>query len=88
MVPLHLYRSNPASLRKPQWGIDTSVLSPWAVMSWGMKQLKGVVVGSEEATPRLQAQELVLVENLKVGWLSGVRIYMLTIGVGGCRSSG
>ncbi|OOF98360.1 hypothetical protein ASPCADRAFT_44255 [Aspergillus carbonarius ITEM 5010] len=65
MVPLHLYRSNPASLRKPQWGIDTSVLSPWAVMSWGMKQLKGVVVGSEEATPRLQAQELVLVENLK-----------------------
>ncbi|PWY87064.1 SNF7 family protein [Aspergillus sclerotioniger CBS 115572] len=65
MVPLHLYRSNPASLRKPQWGIDTSVLSPWAVMSWGMKQLKGVVVGSEEATPRLQAQELVLVKNLK-----------------------
>ncbi|PYI04327.1 SNF7 family protein [Aspergillus sclerotiicarbonarius CBS 121057] len=65
MVPLHMYRSNPASLRKPQWGIDTSVLSPWAVMSWGMKQLKGVVVGSEEATPRLQAQELVLVENLK-----------------------
>ncbi|GKZ19433.1 hypothetical protein AbraIFM66951_011043 [Aspergillus brasiliensis] len=65
MVPLHLYRTNPASLRKPQWGIDTSVLSPWAVMSWGMKQLKGVVIGSEEATPRLQAQELVLVENLK-----------------------
>ncbi|GKZ56820.1 hypothetical protein AnigIFM49718_002114 [Aspergillus niger] len=65
MVPLHLYRTNPASLRKPQWGIDTSVLSPWAVMSWGMKQLKGVVIGSEEATPRLQPQELVLVENLK-----------------------
>ena len=69
MVPLHLYRTNPASLRKPQWGIDTSVLSPWAVMSWGMKQLKGVVIGGEEATPRLQPQELVLVENLKVGWL-------------------
>ncbi|PYH73306.1 putative vacuolar sorting protein SNF7 family protein [Aspergillus vadensis CBS 113365] len=65
MVPLHLYRTNPASLRKPQWGIDTSVLSPWAVMSWGMKQLKGVVIGGEEATPRLQPQELVLVENLK-----------------------
>ncbi|RDK46797.1 SNF7 family protein [Aspergillus phoenicis ATCC 13157] len=65
MVPLHLYRTNPASLRKPQWGIDTSVMSPWAVMSWGMKQLKGVVIGSEEATPRLQPQELVLVENLK-----------------------
>ncbi|GJP87213.1 hypothetical protein CBS147343_7895 [Aspergillus niger] len=65
MVPLHLYRTNPASLRKPQWGIDTSVLSPWAVMSWGMKQLKGAVIGSEEATPRLQPQELVLVENLK-----------------------
>ncbi|KAI2826993.1 hypothetical protein CBS147321_8560 [Aspergillus niger] len=65
MVPLHLYRINPASLRKPQWGIDTSVLSPWAVMSWGMKQLKGAVIGSEEATPRLQPQELVLVENLK-----------------------
>lgn len=67
MVPLHLYRTNPASLRKPQWGIDTSVLSPWTVMSWGMKQLKGVVIGGEEATPRLQPQELVLVENLKVG---------------------
>ncbi|PWY70672.1 SNF7 family protein [Aspergillus eucalypticola CBS 122712] len=65
MVPLHLYRTNPASLRKPQWGIDTSVLSPWAVMSWGMKQLKGAVIGGEEATPRLQPQELVLVENLK-----------------------
>ncbi|PWY87528.1 SNF7 family protein [Aspergillus heteromorphus CBS 117.55] len=65
MVPLQLYRSNGASLRKPGWGIDTSVLSPWTVMSWGMKQLKGVVVGSEEATARLQAQELVLVGNLK-----------------------
>ncbi|PYH96424.1 SNF7 family protein [Aspergillus ellipticus CBS 707.79] len=65
MVPLQLYRSNGASLRKPGWGIDTSVLSPWMVMSWGMRQLKGVVVGSEEATPRLQAQVLVLVGNLK-----------------------
>lgn len=34
-----------------------------------MKQLKGVVIGGEEATPRLQPQELVLVENLKVGYV-------------------
>lgn len=33
-----------------------------------MKQLRGFVVGSEslDAAPRLQVQELVLVENLKV----------------------
>ncbi|PYI21003.1 hypothetical protein BO86DRAFT_7770 [Aspergillus japonicus CBS 114.51] len=65
MVPLQMYKNSGVSLQKPGWGIDTSALSPWVVMSWGMKQLKGVVLGSEEATPRLQAQELVLVENLK-----------------------
>ncbi|PYH41571.1 putative vacuolar sorting protein SNF7 family protein [Aspergillus saccharolyticus JOP 1030-1] len=65
MVPLQMYKNSGACLQKPGWGIDTSALSPWVVMSWGMKQLKGVVLGSEEATPRLQAQELVLVENLK-----------------------
>ncbi|RAL14849.1 putative vacuolar sorting protein SNF7 family protein [Aspergillus homomorphus CBS 101889] len=65
MVPLQMYKNSGVSLQKPGWGIDTSALSPWVVMSWGMKQIKGVVLGSEEATPRLQAQELVLVENLK-----------------------
>jgi hypothetical protein len=39
-------------------------------MTWGMKQLRGFVVGSDtpETSARLQVQELVLVENLKV-WL-------------------
>lgn len=36
-------------------------------MTWGMKQLRGFVVGSDtpETSARLQVQELVLVENLK-----------------------
>lgn len=73
MVPLPLYRTNAGSLRKSQWGfIDPSVLSPWNVMSWGMKQLRGIVVSSEglESAPRLRTLELVLVENLQVSWLS------------------
>lgn len=73
MVPLPLYRTDAGSLRKSQWGfIDSSVFSPWNVMSWGMKQLRGIVVGSEglESAPRLRALELVLVENLEASWLS------------------
>ena len=69
MVPLQLYISTPGSLRKSQWGfIDPSILSPWNVMSWGMKQIRGFVVGSDslESAPRLRPLELVLVENLQV----------------------
>ncbi|KAI9930436.1 hypothetical protein ASPWEDRAFT_153616 [Aspergillus wentii DTO 134E9] len=66
MVPVQSYISNPASLRKSQWNIiDPAALSPWNVMSWGMKQLRGIVVGSDESSGRLQVQELVLVENLQ-----------------------
>ncbi|KAJ9291272.1 hypothetical protein DTO021C3_1072 [Paecilomyces variotii] len=68
MVPLQLYKTSGASLQKKQWQlIDPGMLSPWNVMSWGIKQLRGIVVGSDslESSPRLQAQELVLVENLK-----------------------
>ncbi|KAI9375650.1 Snf7-domain-containing protein [Aspergillus egyptiacus] len=66
MVPLQLYKASGASLRKPQWGlIDTTALSPWNVMAWGLKQIRGIVVGSGSDIPRLQPQELVLVENLK-----------------------
>ena len=67
MVPLQLYKTGTVSLRKSQWSlIDPGVLSPWRVMSWGMQQLRGFVVGSDSlASPRLQVQELVLVENLK-----------------------
>ncbi|KAI9037846.1 putative vacuolar sorting protein SNF7 family protein [Aspergillus affinis] len=65
MVPLQMYRASSTSLNKPGWNlIDPTMLSPWNVMSWGLKQLKGVVVGSGSA-PHLQAQDLVLVENLK-----------------------
>lgn len=69
MVPLQLYKTNAISLQKSQWSlIDPGVFSPWRVMSWGVRQLRGFVVGSDalEAAPRLQVQELVLVENLKV----------------------
>lgn len=68
MVPLQAYKSSGAVLEKPRWNlVDPAALSPWNVMSWGLKQLKGAVLGSDmEATPGLQSQELVLVENLKV----------------------
>jgi charged multivesicular body protein 7 len=35
-------------------------------MSWGARQLKGMVVGSDESAPKIQVQELVLVENVQV----------------------
>lgn len=67
MVALPVYRTIAGSLQKSQWRIiDPGALSPWNVMSWGMRQLKGIVVGSDESAPRLQVQELVLVENLRV----------------------
>ncbi|KAL5045488.1 hypothetical protein BDW71DRAFT_78401 [Aspergillus fruticulosus] len=66
MVPVRLYKASAASLRKPQWSlIDTTALSPWNVMTWGLKQIRGVVVGSGFDAPRLQTQELVLVGNLQ-----------------------
>lgn len=68
MVPLQLYKTNATSLQKSQWRlIDPGALSPWRIMSWGMRQLRGFVVGSSvlEAAPSLPVQELVLVENLK-----------------------
>ncbi|KAL3496259.1 Snf7-domain-containing protein [Aspergillus germanicus] len=66
MVPLRLFKASGTSLRKPQWGlIDTTALSPWNVMVWGLKQMRGIVVGSGSDGTKLQAQELVLVENLQ-----------------------
>jgi charged multivesicular body protein 7 len=72
MVPLQVFKANALSLQQRQWRIiNPGALSPWNVMTWGMKQLRGFVVGSDtpETSARLQVQELVLVENLKV-WLS------------------
>ncbi|KAL2864484.1 putative vacuolar sorting protein SNF7 family protein [Aspergillus lucknowensis] len=66
MIPLQLFKASGGSLRKPQWGlIDTTVLSPWNVMAWGLKQIRGVVIGPGSDGPRLQSQDLVLVENLQ-----------------------
>lgn len=67
MVPLQVYRTSGASLLKRGW-IDPEALSPWNVMSWGMKQLKGIIVGSDniDSASPLRGQELVLVENLRV----------------------
>lgn len=67
MVPLEVYKTTPGCLRKPQWRlIDPAALSPWNVMSWGVRQLKGFVIGDGESAPKLQVRELVLVENLQV----------------------
>ena len=68
MIPLPIYKTTAGLLqKKSQWKlIDPGVLSPWNVMSWGARQLKGFVVGSEsDSAPKLQVQELVLVENLQ-----------------------
>ncbi|KAJ5585026.1 uncharacterized protein N7459_004826 [Penicillium hispanicum] len=66
MVPLPVYKTTPGSLRKSQWRfIDPGALSPWNVMSWGVRTLKGFVVGEGESAPKLQVQELVLAENLQ-----------------------
>ncbi|KAL4807573.1 Snf7-domain-containing protein [Aspergillus unguis] len=65
MIPVQLYKASSASLRKPQWGlIDTTALSPWNVMTWGLKQIRGAVWSSSDG-PRLQNQDLVLVGNLQ-----------------------
>src|ERR1700761_2095737 len=67
MVPLPVYKTTPGSLRKSEWRlIDPGALSPWNVMSWGARQLKGLVVRENDSAPKLQVQELVLVENLQV----------------------
>ncbi|GAQ06114.1 hypothetical protein ALT_3435 [Aspergillus lentulus] len=68
MVPLQVFKASPLSSQQRQWRIiNPGALSPWNVMTWGMKQLRGFVVGSDtpETSARLQVQELVLVENLK-----------------------
>lgn len=74
MIPLPVYKTTPGCLRKPQWRlIDPAALSPWNVMSWGVRQLKGSVIGDGESAPKIQVQELVLVENLEV------RVYQTTM---------
>ncbi|RHZ73825.1 hypothetical protein CDV55_105217 [Aspergillus turcosus] len=68
MVPLQVFKASALSLQQSQWRIiNPGALSPWNVMTWGMKQLRGFVVGTDtpETSARLQVQELVLVENLK-----------------------
>lgn len=67
MIPITIYKTTPGLLqKKSQWKvIDPGVLSPWNVMSWGVRQLKGFVVSENDSAPRLQVQELVLVENLQ-----------------------
>lgn len=78
MVPVQLYNASATSLRKPQWGlVDTTALSPWNVMTWGLKQIKGVVVGSGSDGPRLQPQVLVLVGNLQVWCLDRSNFFLL-----------
>lgn len=81
MIPLPVYKTDAGCLRKSQWRlIDPGALSPWNFMSWGVRQLKGFVVGSEgESAPKLHVQELVLVENLKVSFFPGVFYFILNV---------
>jgi hypothetical protein len=67
MIPLKIYKTTPGLLqKKSQWRvIDPGVLSPWNVMSWGVRQLKGFVVSESDSAPELQVQELILVDNLQ-----------------------
>ncbi|KAJ5980845.1 hypothetical protein N7481_008143 [Penicillium waksmanii] len=60
MVPLPIYKTDAGCLKKSQWRI----IDPSALIG-GVRQLKGAVIGSDESSPKLQVQELVLVENLK-----------------------
>lgn len=66
MVPLEVYRSNNFSLSTSRWRVlDPGVLSPWNVMNWSLRQLKGLVVGTDNGG-KLRTQTLVLVDNVKV----------------------
>ncbi|KAJ6164871.1 hypothetical protein N7470_003543 [Penicillium chermesinum] len=66
MVPLPIYMTTPGSLQRSQWRIiDPSALNPLNVVGWGLRQLKGFVIGEGEAAPKMQVQELVLVQNLE-----------------------
>lgn len=69
MVPLQLYKSSSYSLNGSRLRvIDSGALNPWNVMNWSLRQLKGLLVGPNNAgtSPKLQVQKLVLVDNLKV----------------------
>jgi charged multivesicular body protein 7 len=69
MVPMPVYKTDAASLSKSSWRvIDSSSFNPRNAMSWGLRQLKGLLIGPENASSsvRLKVQQLVLVENLKV----------------------
>lgn len=67
MVPLEIYKSNNFSLSTSRWRVlDPGVLSPWNVMNWSLRQLKGLVVGTDNGSAKLRTQTLVLVDNLKV----------------------
>lgn len=69
MIPLPVYMTTPGCLQKSQWRvIDPGALNPLNVVGWGLRQLKGFVVGDGESAPKMQVQELVLVQNLQVGW--------------------
>ncbi|CAI7568648.1 unnamed protein product [Penicillium bialowiezense] len=67
MIPITIYKTTSGLLqKKSQWRvIDPGALSPWNVMSWGVRQLKGFVIAESDSAPKLQVQELVLVENLQ-----------------------
>lgn len=67
MVPLEVYKSNNFSLSTSRWRVlDPGVLSPWNVMNWSLRQLKGLVVGTDNGSGKIRTQTLVLVDNLKV----------------------
>ena len=67
MIPLEVYMSNNFTLSTSRWRVlDPGVLSPWNIMNWSLRQLKGLVVGADNGPGKIRTQTLVLVDNLKV----------------------
>lgn len=69
MVPLLVYKTSTAKLNQNNWqAIGLSSLNPQNIVGWGFRQLKGILLGQEDASSsnQVKVQELVFVENVKV----------------------
>ena len=62
MIPLDVFKSS--SIERKPWHLY--VTDPWSIMTWGMKQVRGILMGGSERDYELPVRELVLVENLQV----------------------
>ena len=60
-IPTAEFRSAKGSIYKQGWG-----LSPWRILSWGLKQLG--IVGEDGAGHKVAMGEFVIMANLEVGF--------------------